>query len=220
MKPFVDRFIKEKEEATIAKDYTQRTLVKLKLNSPYGKFGTNPDSYKEYFKGPKPDDDKPWYEYQLTGEGDTLNMIWQTPAENAEYFDVAMAASITGRGRSVLWRAICGATRPMICDTDSLICEDYGALKIGKGLGEWDLEAVGDSLYIAGKKFYCLRTPKHLFDGNPKSGWKKAHKGVRVGVSTIKRVANGSEVFVKRDAPALKLDGRQVFIGRTIKRTY
>ena len=232
MKPYVDRFIKVKEEATEEKKAaeargdeasatswdTLRTLAKLILNSLYGKYGANPEDYKEFYKGKKPGED--WLEYQIVGEGENLGMIWQRPATNAEYFDVALAASITGHARAQLWEAICGADDVAYCDTDSMICADVGAIKLGPELGAWDLEAVGDSLFIAGKKLYCLRTPKALYDKNPKCGWKMAHKGVKVGVNVIKRVANGSEVVVKRDAPAMKLDGTQTFIARTIKRTY
>jgi len=212
MAPYVERFVHEKEQATMDGDKVKRTLVKLILNSLYGKYGSNPTEYKEFYKGERPGPD--WLPYQVTGEGENLGMIWQQPATNAEFFDVALAASITGHARAALWRAICGAKRVMYCDTDSMICQDYGDIKIGAELGAWDLEATGDSLYIAGKKLYCLRTP------GQNDGWKKASKGVRVGVSTIKAVANGSARFVKRDAPAMKLDGTQQFIGRTIKRTY
>lgn len=232
MREYVEYYIRGKEHATEQRDKceangdvagyiywnTQRTLIKLILNSLYGKYGSNPEEYKEFWKGTPDGDD--WLPYQLTGENENMSMIWQRPASNAEFFDVALAASITGFARSQLWRAICGAKNVMYCDTDSLICEDYGDIDIGPELGAWDLEAVGDSLYIAGKKLYCLRTPKALFKGNPKSGWKKAHKGVNVGVGKIKRIANGSTVLVKRDAPCLKLDGSQVFIARNVKATF
>ena len=137
----------------------------------------------------------------------------ERPTSAPQYFDVAVAASITGQGRAALMRGIFTSKRVMYCDTDSVLCEEFGG-KIGNNLGEWKFEADIKKVWIVGKKCYALE----LENGE----YKSAHKGVSkldATIDDIKRAAAGEIVEIAKSAPNCKLDGRQVFFNRKIKKT-
>lgn len=219
--PYIDRFFRDKTEAEGKGDKAGREIAKIFLNSLYGKYGSNPDNYKDYkiipagelfaidpiFKTRKHGAE--WSLEQMAGEYDIISK----PSSNTQYYDVALAASVTGYARAELWRAICAAKRPIYCDTDSLLCE-ASQYNIGKNLGQWKKEADVTEAYIAGKKLYALK----LSNGE----WKTAHKGVSkmdVEVNDIIRAAKGEVVEIKRSAPSIAISGKQRFIDRRLKKT-
>lgn len=205
---FVQVFMAEKIRAKKEGDRVAEIFSKLILNSSYGKFAQNPDKYFNYvIQGPDdemPDD--PELEIYLAHE--TGARVWRKPAKAHQYLDVATAASITGAARSVLMRALAVARRPMYCDTDSIICEQLGAEIDATKLGAWKLEATGDTLAIAGKKLYALKSGAKLV--------KKAHKGALLNSDDIFRLARGGTAVWRNDAPSFSLAKGVSFVEREL----
>lgn len=229
-KPYVDRFSAERAEAKKMDDKVGEQIAKTFANSLYGKYGANPDNYRDYKIVPAGVREDGW-EYTLNlAEYDVL----ECPTPSPQYFDVAVAASITGQARATLLRGILSSKRVMYCDTDSVLCEKFAG-EIGDKLGQWKLEAEVKKVWIAGKKCYALETTKKLYEsekiwsGKTKkyedkipSNYKIAHKGISkldIQIDDIKRAAAGEVVNIIKSAPNCKLDGRQVFFNRRIKKT-
>jgi len=205
VKPYVERFMKDKENAEKVGDKTGRLIAKIFLNSCYGKFATNPRNYRDFMLSDYDPQDG-WQLYQMCEGG----LVWYRPSDNDTYYDVAMGASITGHARANLWRAICASENVIYCDTDSIFCTASDVV-VGDKLGQWECEAEATRAWIAGKKLYSLELP----DGSHKI----ASKGVRASHDDIARVCAGEVVNIKRDAPTMKLDGSQSFIARNIRIT-
>jgi hypothetical protein len=136
--------------------------------------------------------------------------IWERPSERKSdaFYNVATAASITGCVRAFMFESLRRVRRAVYCDTDSIICEDTGDLKLGTELGEWKLEceSVRDGLWIAGKKIYALKIK------GGKKPWKIAAKGVRLSPLEIQRIARGEKVVSTLMAPTFS-----IFTTRSVK---
>lgn len=213
-KEYVTHFYEMKLEAKRKKDKAGELFAKLLLNSFYGKFGANPAKYMEYIiddygsetpKGYSPD--------AVYGQ----KQFYCKPLDeiNQRYYNVAVAASITGWVRAELWKSLQAVTDPLYCDTDSIICRSKGNLLIGDKLGEWKLEGEADRVAIAGKKLYaCRLTPKWRTAEN--KGWKTACKGVRLTPAEIVSVARGKTVTYYSDAPTFSFLRGANFLERKI----
>lgn len=210
---FVAKFSDEKKQFKRDGDRINELLSKYVLNSAYGKFGTDPTKYKEYQICIKGEHDDPDETSEWEIEQDAANWrLWSKPTPKHVYFDVAIAASVTGAARAVLLRAIVGAKRPIYCDTDSLVCEGLHGVPMDEyTLGAWKTEATADTAAIAGKKLYAL-----FRDGKPV---KHACKGLKVSPAEIRRIAEGGEFLWQSDAPNFSLTGEVKFVARTAKRT-
>jgi hypothetical protein len=178
-----------------------QTIIKFELNNAYGKFAQNPERYFESWitePGVEPPIDD-------AGEG------WQI---SARYNNVATGASITGAQRAVLLRAIHAVDRPLYCDTDSLICVDTGNLEMhDTQLGAWKIEAELDELIVNGKKHYAYHAPK-------KDKWTVRCKGASgITLEQVTSVNQGERILVKPKGVTLYNDGRQEYIGRTVRQT-
>ena len=149
--------------------------------------------------------------------------IWErtTEIKPTSFFNVCTAASITGCVRAFLFESLRAVKRPVYCDTDSIICETTGNLKMGSDLGEWKIEAESepDGLWVAAKKLYAMKLKG---SGKP---WKLAAKGVRLSASEIVRVANGAKITSTLDAPTFSIfttrsvaGGKRDFVTRTTVR--
>lgn len=205
---FVNHFYAKRLEAAAAGDEMHKLFYKLILNSAYGKFAQNPDDFMDYQITPDSEVmDAPW----MPVESYLGYIIWAKPAITRTYYNVATAASITGAARSVLMSGISQASRPVYCDTDSIICEGFSGEIDSKKLGAWKFEGKGSRIAIAGKKLYAL------YDGA--ECIKQASKGSHISAADIMKVASGEEVLYRQDAPAYKLDGSVQFIERRIRRT-
>lgn len=156
-----------------------------------------------------------WYLHTTT-KGQS---IFASPQKlrGGSFFNVATAASITSAARASLLRGIHAATRPVYCDTDSVICEHLeatdtnGIILDGKKLGAWDTEARGDTVAIAGKKLYAVF--------NEGQEIKKASKGVKLTAEEILRVCRGEVIEYASPVPKFKLDGNHQWINRKIRAT-
>jgi hypothetical protein len=190
----------------------QKLHAKLILNSAYGKFGSNPENYFDYALYRPGDDHRaaPWEPYVDYGG----SMLLRRPsARNAfSFYDVAIAASITGAARCVLLRGLSRAHRPVYCDTDSIICERLGLPKHATRLGAWKLEAEGDTIAIASKKIYSLRCGKKEV--------KQAAKGCTLSSREIFAIARGKIVEYHNPAPTFSLSRPRgdFFVTRKISR--
>ena len=197
-------------------------MVKLILNSSYGKFSQNPRKFRDYHIEKLGIDSSPeGVEWRCSGGGDEYR-IWEKPIDELKFNDVAIAASITSAARACLLDGILRAKRVVYCDTDSLICEDPRDLPQDDAvLGSWKYEGAGDEIAIAGKKMYCLAGAsgkEPLKSG--KRVVKKASKGVRLTGDEIFQIAAGGQVTHFIDAPAYNLKQKKPrYTARTVKKT-
>lgn len=204
---YVNHFFAVKKDAEERGDLTERLFAKLMLNSAYGKFGQDGRKFQEFAiagVGGYPEG-KDWEPYSDLENGYS---VFCKPAPTDRFYNVATAASITGWVRAYLWRAICASQGVLYCDTDSIICREFGG-DIGDKLGQWKVEAEPTEVYIAQRKMYALK----MQDGSTK----KACKGVRLTFNQIKNsVINKQNVTFKRAAPAFSLKYGPRFFERTI----
>ena len=205
---FVDHHVAAKIVAKKQGDKVGELFAKFLLNSAYGKFGSNPENYFDYFivadGGVEPD--KPYRIYLQHESGVT---VWRKPAAMHKYFDVATAASITGAARSVLLRGLSAGKRVVYCDTDSIICESLPLALSETVLGAWKLEASGNTIAIAGKKLYALR--------NGKTPVKSASKGAILTDTQIFGIARGDVYHWQNMAPTFSLGNGVRFVDRKIQ---
>jgi hypothetical protein len=208
---YVDKFSADKIAAKKAGDKIAYLFAKFMLNSAYGKFGQNPENYKEFLlvrdvsERPGP----PWVldTYTKTYE------LWSMPADSGGYYDVAVAASITSASRAVLMEGIALNERVAYCDTDSIIIDGKanGISLHDDKLGAWKLECKGDTLCIAGKKLYSL------FDnGKPV---KSASKGVHITPQQVAMIASGETATWQSEAPSIRLGKKMSYITRHVRKT-
>jgi DNA polymerase elongation subunit (family B) len=209
---YVDTFMEEKIVGKKTGNKTMELFAKLLLNSAYGKFAQSPDKYYDYEIvrdlseiATREDFDK-WEFYEKHAEFS----IWRTKSQTKAYYDVAIAASITSASRANLLGALASATRPVYCDTDSIICEQFGGRVDEHALGAWKHEATLTRIAIAGKKLYA---------GFNEAGEveKLATKGVRLSAEEIVRVCTGGDVHWQNAAPSFSISSPPKFISRTIK---
>ena len=247
---YVDKFYAEKKAAKGDPDTTKERFPKLMLVSSYGKFGADPRKYKKSVLadwGESPLDEKEtgemnelgldldeylkMMEWEIEGDTEFGKTFWSRPDPGDSYFNVGVAASITGNVRARLWRAICDTEEPFYCDTDSVIGRGFKG-KIGVELGEWSIDGEGyKGIYIGGKKLYTMECnycevkydekcfvvkPDKPYDGEVK----KAHKGARLTHEEIVDiVVHGKEITWENSAPSFSLSMGKRYVKRVIKRT-
>lgn len=219
----------QEESAEYFEAKNRDTCFKLLLNSSYGKLGQNSRRFTETYRTGI--DEQPpgtWLDPELCG-GEIIRPeyhkpddncegyhIWKRPSRNWRYYNVATAASITGRVRALLLEAINAAQNPVYCDTDCIIAEDLKNVPMSETeLGAWKLEAEYRAIAISAKKGYATR--------DLKTGRERVkHKGVPTETLSFEKIArlveHDAEIKVFAKAPTLGLNG-QWFNDRTIRRT-
>jgi len=211
---YIDYFYAMKSECKDKGDDAGYLFAKLFLNSLYGKFGANPDNYKEYTVTQHcyiqaAEQDNYYYDADL---GPWALLSRELSEEKQHYYNVAVAASITGFVRAYLWRAIKACTGVLYCDTDSIACTSTGALELDSSkLGAWDIEARCDFAAIGGKKLYAFHTTS--------GKWKTASKGVRLSADEIVKVAQGQEIEYAPENPSFSLKRGIQFVSRNVAKT-
>ncbi|MGC9293610.1 MAG: DNA polymerase, partial [Acidobacteriaceae bacterium] len=218
---FIATYYTKRVQAKNKNDVARSLFYKLLLNSSYGKFAQNSEHFQDYALTAGDGDLResgyapvrfPASEIKQSIIADRDFILWGRPSKLKTSYNVATAASITGAARAVLMDGIAHAKNPVYCDTDSIICEGLDTKNIGdKKLGAWKLEAIGDEIYIAGRKMYAL------FNKGKKV--KMASKGVRLSAAQIKAVAEGATIEYQRDAPSYSISGRYSFITRKVSKT-
>lgn len=161
--------------------------------------------------------------------------------EEKRYYNLATAASITGFVRAYLWRhihAVCAAGgEPLYCDTDSLAFKGgTEAFKLGKELGEWNLEGTYKRGGIGGKKLYAFQATDASVAADvaafvAKRGrkpspadvagmtWKTASKGVRLSPEEILAVARGETVEYRAEAMTIGVHRAPRAMKRNVRAT-
>lgn len=205
-KKYVDNFFTVKSDAKKSGDKITELFAKYMLNSAYGKFGTDPKNF---------------YDYMLADHGDVVDgyewvddigtkSIWRVSSYDGHgYYDVAIAASITGFVRASLFTALCQSVRPVYCDTDSIICKS-STVALSDKLGDWKIEGKikrNQIAHIAGKKLYTLPCD---------TGIKSACKGARLTPDEISDIARGSTVVWENQAPTFSISSGTRFITRVL----
>ena len=219
-KSYVEPLYAERKVHKTNGDDIQSLLVKLLLNSLYGKFAANPARYKEYtIVRNESILDFREMGWKMGGNHNEDSMYMEKPIDQkrARYYNVATAASITGYVRAMLWRVIAVSDNVLYCDTDCVMAETIRGCEFdSKRLGAWDIELNGTFGAFAGKKLYAAS------DGIK---WKTASKGVRLEKDEIIRVAKGEEIEYEKIAPTFKRTiqpksgEKHVWIKRNVKRT-
>lgn len=240
---FVDFMYDKRVGYGEAGDEIGKMHYKFGLNSPYGKFAQDPRKYENWMFDPD-DIPTPLYcepcaKALVKGEGidDCIRCaskeyspwgwrlhtvhegrpIYSQPqrVRASGFHNVATAASITSAARASLLYGISASTRPLYCDTDSIICESMTPSPFivfdEKKLGAWKTEAQGDTVCIAGKKLYAV------FDDGVEI--KKASKGVKLTAEQIRRVCDGEVIEYAHPVPKFSLGGDARFTTRRIRRT-
>lgn len=246
---FVNHFYDLRMQAKREGDDMNVLFMKLVLNSAYGKAALDPRKFTEmvilpphvYPDGQLRTDPVLWAMRDGPEKERLVRQAWVRHTVAADYtvwsrhvqtrgrfINVAMAASITGAARSVLMLGLNKATRPVYCDTDSIICERLDMQCDETTLGAWKHEGSGDRLAIAGKKMYALFNDAAVSDGKAEQRaamWgdpacvKLASKGVRLHAHEIASVADGNSYTRFTDAPSIGLAGQGKPLHRTLKRT-
>jgi hypothetical protein len=225
-----DRRARAKLEGNKALDI----IVKLLMNSLYGKFASDYATYREYqlmhlddIIGEKKKKSKQNEEWEL--DTDWENGKWLVSRALAEskhrFYNVATAASITGFVRARMFDAVCKIDGPIYGDTDSLACEGTGSLVLGDGLGDWKLEGEFDEFAITGKKtygFHKIDAPYTLEkdDKGQYMHYKIACKGVSLTPHELWTAAAGHEVEYKPMVPTYSVKrAAPTFVNRRVNMT-
>ena len=233
---FVDDFYAEKVVAKLAGDEVTEMFCKFMLNSAYGKFGSYPENFEDWFINRDFGNDQALRAngYDLKVEYEEFE-LWARPATNADssYFNVATAASITSAARAILLRGIQQAIDPIYCDTDSILCRGFSGEISDTALGAWKLEKTAPMAAIGGKKLYALYDPEMLKlpktvpnsqfkcrDPNPaRTAIKISSKGGSLSVDEIIKIARGGSVRYENQAPTFSLNQAPRFITRNFVST-
>ena len=215
-KKYVKHFFDMKAKAELEKNAPRRLFAKLMLNSAYGKYAADPAEYEEYMIiDPKFIDAADTGGWNFAGLLGKWAVISRPLAEDKQhYYNVAVAASITGNQRARLLRGIYAVEKPLYGDTDSIAAVSMGSLIIGKELGEWSVEAKCDYAAIAGKKLYAFHLLPEFIKN--KKDYKIACKGVRLTPAEIIRVAQGERIKYENEAPTFSYKKQPVFLKRNI----
>ena len=230
---FVDKYTAEKIAADLSGDKAGRLFAKLLQNSCYGKLGQDPRKYSDYALCRDPFADvellhKGYQPATMLRQAPYLE-LWSKPSMVMGYSfnNVGIAASITSASRAILLDGLQHATRPIYCDTDSIICEAFNGWIDDTALGAWKAEAwtppgksrkepiIADYCAIAGRKTYCLF---NVVRGRAVP-IKWASKGGDLKPSEIIGAARGREFVRVNEAPTYSTKSAPRFIHRTFRKT-
>ncbi len=208
---YVNHFFDLKASAKKSGDSAQYLFAKIFLNSLYGKFASNPANYQEYMTLPldviDASHDDGW-SFCKPLDHKTGVVCRPLEEEKRRYYNVAVAASITGLVRAYLFKAMKNCEGLMYCDTDCIVAEKISGVNMSAILGDWELEAECEYAAIAGKKLYAFRKKDGKF--------KIASKGVRLTPDQIIGVAEGKEILNEPFAPTFSVKSKTKFTPRKI----
>ena len=230
---YVDTFYEQKIQSKKTGDKSGELFAKLLLNSGYGKYGQNPDNFRDWIISRDPGDFVTLEEngYELDSEFPDFD-LWSRPSETGEraLFDVSIAASITSASRALLLDGLHQAERPVYCDTDSIICRSFSGQVDPNTLGAWKLEKTTDYVAIAGKKLYAMyddkkqccrsKSPECSKARKCLASAKLASKGGTLNLHDIREICRGGEITYNQAAPTFSIKTEKVrFSSRKFKMT-
>lgn len=229
---YINHFWEKRETARATGDVAGTIFPKYRMNSLYGKFGSNPEGYAEYVIASNETvstwAEKGYYPHKPWGD---RHLMCRTPLEEElndqtgkwRYYNVATAASITGYVRALLFKSLSACSGLLYCDTDSISARDTSSLHYGKELGQWKDEGSFDYAAIAGKKLYAKHRLGRVWTFDPteeneeKQTWKIASKGVNFkkgmtidgkfysGPELITKIAQGEKIEYEPEVPTYSL---------------
>lgn len=163
---YIDFFYNEKVKYTLAGDKTHRTVVKLWLNTLYGKLAQQQPhredlgevKFKGVYREPCLDRDTHLHFQYVSWFG----QLYKEYKHGETSFSVpSLASAVTAKARMLLWMYIkqAGINEVLYCDTDSLITTRRGYDNLTRycdetKLGSLKLEAQSDYLVLSGNKDY------------------------------------------------------------------
>jgi hypothetical protein len=153
---FVEHLWRRRQGSLVSRP-PEAALLKLLLNSLYGRFGLDPDNGLMRLIG-LPDDwltDK-YRGYKTSQWGNVAVAYGPVASTRAPaYVNVLLAAQTAALARLELLQGLEGQGCALVyCDTDSILTQ--GALPTGDGLGEWRLQAEGVTADLLAPKEYSL----------------------------------------------------------------
>ncbi len=179
-------------------------IIKLLLNSLYGRFGLNTDKTLYRWQSIPPNVD--WEKMRgvnVIEHAGYLVAIMPAPARvYPPYANVFIAAEVAAAARLHLLSALeAQGERAAYCDTDSILTT--GRMKTGSGLGEWRAQMVDGTADLMGLKEYILH--------NQVVGHRYVAKGVpsevmadylNMGIARFQRALKIREAVARGDNPA------------------
>lgn len=215
---YITRFYSEKARCEREGDKVGREFAKLLMNSLYGKYGANPEAYSQSKLGRYGSHEPDGYKFNGT-LGNLALFERPLPEEKYRFYDIGVAASITGHVRAKLFKTIKQSKNVLYCDTDSILCEKFSGTVSSK-LGEWKKEGDVYDVYIAGKKMYLYEGDFGYDKEGKKIDHKKASKGVKLTKAEIKKIALGTTVEYLKPEPTFSKNAGSgyYYISREINR--
>lgn len=209
---YVTKFYNGRKQAKLDNDHALDMLYKFRLNSLYGKFGSDYRKYENYIVMPKDFESDDWEKIDEFGKNNNL-LSCPLADDEMNFYNVATAASITGFVRAYLLAAMVnvGPDNVLYCDTDSITTLSGDGLNVGRHLGAWKDEGKFVKAGIAGKKLYIFKAVS--------GKCKTASKGVKLTNAQLWRVCGGDTVTHKKPSPSFSITGKARFTKRKIKIT-
>lgn len=216
---YVHRFYAEKIACEQANDKVGREFAKLLMNSLYGKYGSNPEMYTQSKIGEYGAKEPENYKFNGT-LGHMALFERPLPEEKYRFYDVGVAASITGHVRAKMFETIKKSDNVLYCDTDSVLCGKFEGA-VSSHLGDWKKEGTVSDVYIGGKKMYAFEGDFGKDASGRKIIYKTASKGVKLKIDEIKKIALGSVVEYKKNEPTFgkKAGSEYYYIERKVTRS-
>jgi len=193
-------------------------VVKLLLNSLYGRFGLNTDKTLYRWQSIPPNQD--WEKLrgvEVTQHAGYLIAIIPTPSRvYPAYANVFIAAEVAAAARLHLLSALeIQGERVAYCDTDSILTT--GRMKTGAGLGEWRAQMLDGQADLLGLKEYMLHNqvvgahyvakgiPSHVMAEYLTTGQARFQKALKIREAISRGDNPAAWVEVKRERGAIVL---------------
>jgi hypothetical protein len=188
---FVHEMYQLRQDATDRGDDVSRFMLKILMNSLYGKFAQRGMVWDKVDVTPD-NQIKTWVEHDWeTGQNVSYRQfagIIQRLSREPEAFSShpAIASHVTAFARRLLWNliSIAGARNVFYCDTDSLYVNDLGLSRLashidGKSLGKLKLEASHDWVVFHGAKDYQTPVGRKTKGVRANARWETANTVVQ-----------------------------------------
>jgi hypothetical protein len=184
---------------------TMANIVKLILNSLFGRWGLNPDGGLYKLVDMEHAEDLSKFQGFITQD---INgrLFGYGPIQSRrfpDYVNVLFAGQISAQARIILLNELLQQNEDSIyCDTDSIITR--GDIKTGNGLGEWREEMHSGEVDLIGPKEYAIHyranEDKYIVKGVPES---VARDYFLTGVARFYKALNIREAIQQGKAPAV-----------------